>query len=261
MSPSLSSPASGSIRERLYTDLADWWPLLSPPEDYADEAQRYLELFTSALGQVPHSLLELGSGGGHLAVHLPSEMDLVLLDLAPAMLAASQRLNPTRRHVLADMRSCSLGRSFDAVLLHDAVMYLTQPQDLVATCRVAAAHLRTGGALLVLPDLVAETFAEGLAVGGGGPDWSGPDDAGRSARMMEWTWDPDPADSTYRVDMSFLLRQPDGTVQAIHDVHTMALHSLQTYWDCIRAAGLRPVEAPPLLAAQCPGQAFLAVKD
>lgn len=242
---------------RLYAELAEWWPLLSPPEDYEEEAARFLELLRHALGEAPGSLLELGSGGGHLAASMPEGLDLVLLDRSPEMLSASRRLNPGRRHVQADMREVDLGRQFDAILLHDAAMYLVEPEDLAATCRVAARHLRPGGAFLVLPDVVAETFEEGITAGGAGPDWGEGD--GRAARLLEWLWDPDPSDHAYRVDMAFLLREADGTVRCLHDVHTMALRDRPAWWAAIREAGLQPVQAPPRLAAEC-GEVFLSVK-
>ena len=33
---------------RLYQELADWWPLISPPEEYAEEAACLAELFGPA---------------------------------------------------------------------------------------------------------------------------------------------------------------------------------------------------------------------
>ena len=30
----------------LYTDLASWWPLISPPEDYAEEAEEFIRILT-----------------------------------------------------------------------------------------------------------------------------------------------------------------------------------------------------------------------
>jgi hypothetical protein len=30
---------------------------------------------------------------------------------------------------------------------------------------------------------------------------------------VEWTWDPDPADTTYLVDYAYLLRGPDGAMR------------------------------------------------
>lgn len=237
---------------RLYDDLASWWPLLSDPEDYRAEARLVLDLFSHVLGQPPASMLELGSGGGHLSCHLPAALEVVLLDLSPTMLEVSRQRNPGRVHVLADMRLADLGRRFDAVLLHDAAMYLLEAEDLARACQVAAAHLRPGGVFLMLPDLVAETFEEGTVSGGGEAA------DGRAARLTEWVWDPVPDDGRYRVDMSLLLREADGTMRAVHDVHEMALRSLAQWWAGVRAAGLVPVEAPPMLAARFGGQVFLA---
>jgi len=174
----------------------------------------------------------------------------VLLDRSEAMLATSRELLPARQHVQADMRDVRLGRTFDAVVLHDAVMYLTDRADLVAAFRTAFEHLRPGGAFLVLPDCVAETFSEGIDAGGG-------DDGARAARLFEWTWDPDPSDETYRLDLAFMLREDD-EVKVVHDSHVMALYSRDVYWDALRSVGFVPVEADPLLAAERGGETFAA---
>jgi SAM-dependent methyltransferase len=233
------------VTERLYADLAEWWPILSPPADYAEEAQVYLQL----LGGRIDSLLELGSGGGHLASQMPSDLDITLVDRAPDMLTVSRALNPGRTHVQADFRDVRLDRTFDAVLLHDAVMYLTDRESLARAFATAAAHLEPGGRFLVLPDVVREDFEE-VSVAGGG------EEGDRAARMLEWHWDPDPTDDTYVVEFSYLLR--DGrTVRSIHETHTMGLYSRATYERALVDAGLRLIEADPLLMAQC-NCAFLA---
>ena len=48
---------------RLYADLAAWWPALSAPEDYAEEASFFRQALLSTAPNSPHTLLELGSGG------------------------------------------------------------------------------------------------------------------------------------------------------------------------------------------------------
>jgi hypothetical protein len=66
-------PGSASQTEtqlRLYTDLAQWWPLPSPPSYYDEEAADLLRSLRSAVDAPPRTLLELGSGGGSLAWHL-----------------------------------------------------------------------------------------------------------------------------------------------------------------------------------------------
>ena len=56
---------------KLYTTLAEWWPLLSPVEEYADEAAFFLDVLSRHFAAHPsdqrHTLVEFGSGGGNNA--------------------------------------------------------------------------------------------------------------------------------------------------------------------------------------------------
>ena len=106
---------------RLYQDLAAWWPLISPPAEYTEEAAFAGRLLRRADRPV-REVLELGSGGGHCASHLAPRFTMTLVDLSPGMLAVSRQLNPDCEHVEADMRTVRLGRDFDAVFVHDAVV-------------------------------------------------------------------------------------------------------------------------------------------
>jgi SAM-dependent methyltransferase len=127
---------------RLYTDLASWWPLVSPPGDYADEAAAIVAMLREALGQAPATILELGSGGGNNAFYFKQHARMTLVDLSPGMLEVSRRLNPEAEHLQGDMRSVRLGRTFDAVVMHDAIMYMTTEADLIAALVTAFKHLR-----------------------------------------------------------------------------------------------------------------------
>ena len=141
---------------RLYQELADWWPLISPPGEYAAEAAYLAGLFTSADIEV-RDVLDLGSGGGHVAVHLKDRLNLTLVNLSAGMLAVSRRLNPKCAHRQGDMRTVRLGRMFDAVLVHDAVNYVTDEDDLRQLIATAFAHCRPGGMAVFVPDYTAET--------------------------------------------------------------------------------------------------------
>ena len=79
------------------------------------------------------TLLELGSGGGNNASHPKASYACTLTDRSPEMLELSRSLTPECEHVHGDMRTLRLGRSFDAVFVHDALMYLTSEDDLAAT--------------------------------------------------------------------------------------------------------------------------------
>ena len=219
---------------RLYEDLADWWPLLSPPAEYVAEAADLLDRLGAGAraGGPDATMLELGAGGGSLAFHLKRHFRVTLTDRAPAMLAVSQATNPECEHLPGDMRSLRLGREFDVVLVHDAITYATEPADVQATLRTAALHCRPGGTVAVLPDFVRETFAPDTDHGG----HDAPD--GRGLRYLEWTWDPDPADDTYLVDYAFLLRAGDGTVTVAYDRHVEGLFSRARWLAWFAEAGL-----------------------
>jgi hypothetical protein len=47
---------------RLYRELTDWWPLLSAPEDYAEEATFYQRALIEGSKRSLTTLLEFGSG-------------------------------------------------------------------------------------------------------------------------------------------------------------------------------------------------------
>ena len=96
--------ANSETRYRFYGDLAEWWPLISPPEEYLEEAAFAASVLRRA--ELPvREVLELGSGGGHNAVHLKQSFAMTLVDLSDEMLEVSRRLNPECDHYQGDMRT------------------------------------------------------------------------------------------------------------------------------------------------------------
>src|SRR5512134_2519996 len=108
--------------QKMYGELARWWPLLSPPSEYAEEAAFFRALLRRHR-PLPRTLLELGCGGGSLAATMKRDFALTLTDLSPQMLDVCRAENPECEVLQGDMRSLRLGRTFDAVLVHDAIMY------------------------------------------------------------------------------------------------------------------------------------------
>jgi len=222
----------------MYGELASWFHLVTAPADYADEAVDIVRLLAGhgvELGPAnpDATVLELGSGGRNTASHLKARARLTLTDVAPAMLALSATLNPECEHVEGDMRTLRLGRTFDAVLLHDAVMYMTTEADLRAAIETAFVHLRPGGAAVVLPDFVAETFRPETKHGG----HDGPD--GRSLRYLEWTDDSDPTDTTVVTLFAYVLREADGSVRMLDDRHVEGIFPRATWLRLLADVGLR----------------------
>jgi len=222
---------------RLYRDLADWYPLLTPVSDYAEEAAFYRRLFEAHCKRPPRTLLDLGSGGGHNAAHLKAALACTLVDLEPAMLALSRRLNPEYEHIQGDMRSVRLGRVFDCVLVHDAISYMTSRSDLGSAIATAFEHTGPGGVALFQPDFVSETFEPGMETGGS-------DGNGRGLRYLEWRWVPGSKIDRYVTDMTYPLRDVNGAVEVIHDRHFMGLFPRTVWLELIATAGLEPLAVP-----------------
>jgi SAM-dependent methyltransferase len=215
---------------KLYDQLAEWWPLMSAPSDYEEEAAFYESaLAESCDGECRH-VVELGSGGGNNASHMKKRFTMVLADRSPGMLAVSRALNPECEHVEGDMRSLRLLRQFDAVFVHDAVCYMTTERDLRQAIETAFVHCRPGGAVLFAPDHLRETFRPST-------DHGGHDGADRALRYLEWTWDPDPHDNTYTVDYAYVLREHDGSARVELDRHFEGLFSRDEWLRWLRDAG------------------------
>lgn len=222
---------------RLYNELAPWWPLLSAPADYAEEAVSFLPMLVGAeradaTGGKRRTLLELGSGGGNLASHLAPHFTLTLCDVAPGMLAVSRALNPGVEHVEGDMRTVRLGRTFDAVLIHDAIVYMASRDELEQALRSAAVHCRPDGVVVVAPDFVRETFSPDTSHGGEDGD------DGRALRYLEWMYDPDPGDETVEALYTVVTRDADGSVAVVQDRHVEGCFARQTWLDTFSRVGL-----------------------
>jgi SAM-dependent methyltransferase len=235
MTPENQATSTQTIR--LYRDLADWYPLLTPVTDYVEEAAFYRRLFETHCQRPPRTLLDLGCGGGHNAAHLKAAFACTLVDLEPAMLALSRRINPECEHIEGDMRRVRLGRVFDCVLVHDAVSYMTSQGDLADAMATAFAHTAPGGVALFLPDFVSETFEPGTETGGS-------DGNGRGLRYLEWRWVPDSKTEMYVTDMAYLLRDVNGAAQVIHDRHLMGLFPRTVWLELILTAGFEPLAVP-----------------
>jgi SAM-dependent methyltransferase len=223
--------------DRLYGDLAYLWPLVSPPEDYAAEARCWRDVLRRKLGPGRHSILELGVGGGHNLSHLTADFEATAVDLSPDMLGLSKRLNPGVEHLVGDMRTVRLGRKFKAVFIHDAISYMRTEADLRATFDTAAVHLEAGGVFITSPDRFRESFHDPCV------DSSTRSDGRTELTFIEYTHDPDPADTTVETIMFYLIRT-DGRLQIELDRHITGLFSRRRWLDLMEQAGFQVEQCP-----------------
>lgn len=237
---------------RFYGELASWWPLISPPDEYVDEAAFAATVLGSASIPV-RDVLELGSGGGNNAVHLKRQFTMTLVDYSADMLTVSQQLNPECDHQLGDMRTLRLARDFDAVFVHDAVSYMTSEADLRQAVETAFVHCRPGGIAVFIPDETLETFEPSSDHGG----TDAPD--GRGVRYLEWSRVPDPDDSWIQTDYVFLLRDADGSVRVVHESHRTGVFTRDTWLRLLTDMGFDPdVRTEETSDDRAPREVFVA---
>jgi len=219
---------------KMYNELASWWPLLSPHEEYAEEAAFFAQVLSEAGLPPSPSLLELGCGGGSNAFYLKKIFaNVTLTDLSPQMLAISQSLNPECEHLQGDMRTLRLARAYDVVFVHDAIDYMTTAENLSQAIETAFIHCRTGGIALFVPDHVCETFQEST-------DHAGKDGDGRALRFLEWTYDPDENDTVYTTEYVYLLREGKGSAHIEHEQHICGLFPRTEWLRLLRNVGFEP---------------------
>jgi len=132
------------------------------------------------------------------------------------------------------MRTVNLGRTFDAVFIHDAIAYMTSEADLSAAIVTAYRHCSAGGVALFVPDCVRETFVAETRHGG----HDGYD--GRSLRYLMWSFDPDPTDMTYRTDFAIVLRDARGDTRVVHDSHLEGVFPRAEWMHLLRETGFEP---------------------
>src|SRR5579859_1794044 len=186
---------------KLYDELAEFWPQMSGPEEFQHEAALFRRVLTKSIQPAPRTLLELGGGSGFVASHLKPSFKMTLVDLSPKMLAISQAHNPEIEHLEGDIRTLRLGRTFDAIFVHDSIAHMLTQRDLKAAMKTAFLHCRPGGAALFVPDETRESFVPAADHGGTG-----------NVRFVQWTSDPNPRDTTILVDFGILIRDGGGDV-------------------------------------------------
>ena len=222
------------MKEHLYYDIADWWPIISPPAEYAEEAALYVEMLHASARRPVREVLELGSGGGNNASHMKRSFAMTLVEPADRMREVSHKLNPECTHLPGDMRSVRLGRTFDAVFVHDAVMYMTTENDLRAALETVAMHLAPGGAALVAPDATRETFSEATEHGGG------EDESGRRARYLDGRCHPSPAGTPSRCITLSCCANPTGGCASPTTSTARACSPARRGCDCFGRSGSLP---------------------
>jgi SAM-dependent methyltransferase len=225
---------------RLYSDLAWLWPMWGDPVgEYAHYCAHVIRLIRQNARRPVASLLNIACGGGKNVFNLKEHFKVTGLDLSPTMLELARTLNPTCEFIEGDMRSFSLGRTFDAILLDDGVSCMASRTDLAAAFQAAFCHLNPGGVMVTTADVTAETFRQNHTETTSVRAKGKPDDL-HVAFIENW-FDPDPEDEHYEATLVYLIREK-GKLRMESDRFRLGLFSLETWRQTLSEAGFEVYE-------------------
>jgi SAM-dependent methyltransferase len=220
---------------RLYSDLAWLWPLWGDPDgEYAEWCAHIVAMIEQHARREVKTLLNLGCGGGKNAYNLKRHYRVTGLDLSPAMLANARRLNPDIELVQGDMRDFSLSEHFDAIVVDDAVAYMTSRDDLSRLFRAAHRHLEPGGVMLVSPDKTKETFEQNESYITHAETKARPE--GVDVVFIENNYDPDTSDDTFEALILYIIREK-GQLRVVEDLHTLGIFAADVWPTLLREVG------------------------
>ena len=217
-------------QRRMYNDLAWMWPIISPPEEYAEETEEYVRLIREHARIPVTSVVNLGFGGGHNDYTLKQSFAVTGIDISEGMLGLARELNPENTYVGGDMRAVRLGQTFDAVTVFDSISYMRTVDGLKAAFQTAFSHLRPGGVFVTGVEETPESFQQNstrcLARARNDIEIS----------ILENDYDPNPHDTHYEATFIYLIRRAgDLTIET--DSHLLGLFPLKTWLELLAQVG------------------------
>lgn len=216
----------------VYNELAWTEHILSPPEDYRDEAGAYLRLIEQHAHVPGRTMLHLGCGAGGHDFHFKQRYAVTGVDISEGMLELAKKTNPEIEYIPGDMRTVDLRRRFDAVVIPDSVMYMRTLADLRLTVRNAARHLADDGVLLIVCHTKEDFHENNFA-------YTGERD-GIHITVLENNHIT--GGNEYEAAIIYLIRR-GGVLDIRHEVHTLGLFEYGDWLGIFAESGLEAREA------------------
>jgi len=217
-------------QQRLYNDLSWTWHIISKPEDYKEEGEFFTSIIREYERHKTKTLLDIGCGGGNMDWVLKNEFDITSFDISENMINNARKLNPEIKYHVGDMRTMRLNRKFDAVMIHDAINYMTTPADLKAAFETAHEHLEDNGLLIVYAEQWPENFKQNHIRS----QTEKKDNI--EITFIEHYYDPDLDDTTYEGTFIYLIRR-GGELETHFDRHLLGIFPLELWRDTICGVG------------------------
>ncbi len=149
--------------EALYEEYARYYDLLYSYKEYGQEvitAESIIDKYKTSTG---NDLLDVGCGTGRHLKYYQEHYNCTGVDLNAGMLAIAKEQLPEVPFYEQDMVQLNLDKQFDVISsLFSSIGYVTEREDLIKTFAAMAAHLKTGGVLIIEPWLAPSGFTPGF---------------------------------------------------------------------------------------------------
>ncbi len=234
---------SSHDQRRLYSDLAWMWRCMSPPAEYAQEAEEFIRAIRQHSQIEPHTLLNLGCGGGHTDYWLKQQFDVTGIDQSESMLALARDLNPEIAYCLGDLRTIRLGETFDAVMAADSLAYMLTESDLRAAFMTAFVHLKPGGVFCTYVETTPDRFKQNAT-----QCWTNREGNVEIA-FIQNDYDPNPHDSTFETTLVYLIRRA-GKLDVEIDGHVCGIFKIEVWQNLLQSVGFEVKQAG--MVENCP---------
>lgn len=224
-------PAKGD-QQRLYKDLAKYFPIITPPEDYIEEGEYFAQVIKNTTASEATTLLDLGCGAGNDDFSLKKHFEITAVDVSPDMLKLAKKLNPEVKYRKGDMRFVRLGKKFDAVTIFDSINYMVTKDDLRAVFETAYEHLKPGGILVTIAEETPDRFIQNKT------KCTVQSQGNTQVSFIENYFDPDLQDTSYEATFIFLIREK-GKLRIETDRHICGIFPLETWIDLLQETGFK----------------------
>jgi len=144
----------------MYAQTARYYDRIYAFKDYAGETEAVASIVDGELRTGGRRLLDVACGTGLHLEHLKARFDTEGLDVSPELLEVARERNPGLTFHEADMRSFTLDTRYDVITcLFSSIGYMTTLKDLHTAIERMAAHLVSGGLLIVEPWLTPDAWS------------------------------------------------------------------------------------------------------
>ncbi|UCE38062.1 MAG: class I SAM-dependent methyltransferase [Thermoplasmata archaeon] len=215
--------------QRLYHDLAWVWPIISPPEDYIEEAELIAKSILKASKIPVKTLLNLGCGGGHEDYTLKKYFTITGVDVSENMLEIARNLNPENTYCQGDWKTVSLNKLFDSVIA-TSLIYVKSEEELRITFLNVIKHLKPGGVFITFAEKLKGSFQQNDTI----CSTHKKDDV--EITFLENYYDPDPSGTILEATFIYLIRR-NGKLDVQKDSHLCGIFPLDTWLEILKEVG------------------------